>query len=550
MCGIFFYKNGDRLSAELEELLLNYFNRIQHRGPDDTSYVISDDKFIGFHRLAINGLSEKGDQPFEYDREDGAKDYMICNGEIYNWWELNTRYELGLEEDDSDCAVIYPLYKKIGLKKMIDLLDGVFAFIIVDGENICAGRDPIGIRPLFWSLEDEKIGFCSEAKGLSDKMRMQPFPPGSYWKSNWVNSTPKSFFKIDDWKDISPNPFLSIVKESEMNRAIVDTFTRAVKKRMLSDRPIGCLLSGGLDSSLVAAILQKEMKGKKLNTYSIGFKGSPDLEAARKVADHIRSNHHEVILRWKEIEEKLPEIIMKLETYDTTTIRASIGMYFISKYIKEKTDDVVIFSGEGADELAQGYLYFHRQPSNTMGHLESMRLMNNLYMYDVLRADRTTAAHGLEVRVPFLDKQFMKLIVTLPYNRVCPHKQIEKYLIRSAFAKTGLLPDEILWRKKEAFSDGVSSQQKNWLDKIKKMAKLYVSDEDMENVGKVISHCVPRTKEEYFYRKIFDTFYKNAEDFIPDFWMPKWSPETIDPSARTLAIYESASPQTSSHSDK
>jgi asparagine synthase (glutamine-hydrolysing) len=538
MCGIFFYKNGDPITQELEELLVNYLNRIQHRGPDDTSYVISDDQFIGFHRLAINGLSEKGDQPFEYDRDDGAKDYIICNGEIYNWRELNERYELGLEEDDSDCAVIYPLYKKIGLKKMIDMLDGVFAFIIVDGENICAGRDPIGVRPLFWSLEDGRIGFCSEAKGLSDKMRMRPFPPGSYWKSSWVNSTPKSFFKIEEWKDVSPNPFLSIMKESEMKKAIADTFIRAVKKRMLSDRPIGCLLSGGLDSSLVAAILQREMKDKKLNTYSIGFKGSPDLEAARKVAYHIGSNHHEVILKWKEIEEKLPEIIMKLETYDTTTIRASIGMYFVSKYIREKTDDVVIFSGEGADELAQGYLYFHRQPSDTMGHLESMRLMNNLYMYDVLRADRTTAAHGLEVRVPFLDKQFMKLIVSLPYSKVCPQKKTEKYLIRSAFAKTGLLPDEILWRKKEAFSDGVSSQQKNWLDKIKKMAKLFVSDEDMENVGQLISHCVPRTKEEYFYRKIFDTFYKNAEDFIPEFWMPKWSPETIDPSARTLAIYE------------
>jgi asparagine synthase (glutamine-hydrolysing) len=537
MCGIFFYKNGEEISAELEELLINYLNRIQHRGPDDTSYFIFEDKFIGFHRLAINGLSEKGDQPFEYDKEDGTKDYIICNGEIYNWWELNTRYDLGLEEDDSDCAVIYPLYKKIGLKKMIDLLDGVFAFVIVDGENICAGRDPIGVRPLFWSLEDNKIGFCSEAKGLTEKMRMLPFPPGSYWKSKWNNKSPKSFFKIDDWKDVSPNPFLSIMKESEVNKAIVNTFTKAIKKRMLSDRPIGCLLSGGLDSSLVAAILQREMKDKKLNTYSIGFKGSPDLEAARKVADHIGSNHHEVFLKWKKIEESLPEIIMQLETYDTTTIRASIGMYFVSKYIRENTEDVVIFSGEGADELCQGYLYFHRQPSSAMGHSESMRLMNNLFMYDVLRADRTTAAHGLEVRVPFLDKQFMKLIVSLSCNKVCPQKQIEKYLIRSAFAKTGLLPDEILWRKKEAFSDGVSSQQKNWLDKIKKMAKLHVTDEEMQNVANIIKHCTPRTKEEYFYRKIFDTFYKNAEDFIPDFWMPKWSPETIDPSARTLTIY-------------
>ena len=518
---------------------MSFFNRIQHRGPDDTSYVIDEDKFIGFHRLAINGLSEKGDQPFEYDTENGLKDYLICNGEIYNWWELNKRYELGLDEDDSDCAIIYPLYKKIGLKKMIDLLDGVFAFIIIEGENICAGRDPIGVRPLFWSMEDDKIGFCSEAKGLTDKMRMKPFPPGSYWKSNWKNETPKSFFKIDEWKNVSPNRFLSIMSDSQMNKAIVDTFVEAIKKRLLSDRPIGCLLSGGLDSSLVAAILQKEMKGKKLNTYSIGFNGSPDLEAAKKVADYIGSNHHEVILQWKEIKEKLPEIIMKLETYDTTTIRASIGMYFVSKYIRENTDDVVIFSGEGADELAQGYLYFHRQPTSTMGHLESVRLMNNLYMYDVLRADRTTASHGLEVRVPFLDKQFMKLIMSIPYNKVCPQKQTEKYLIRSAFSKTGLLPDEILWRKKEAFSDGVSSQEKNWLDKIKKMAKLYVTDEEMNNVEKVIKHCVPRTKEEYFYRKIFDALYTNAEDFIPDFWMPQWSPETVDPSARTLTIYNS-----------
>jgi len=539
MCGIFFYKNGEQISAELEEILLSFFNRIQHRGPDDTSYVIDEDKFIGFHRLAINGLSEKGDQPFEYDTENGLKDYSICNGEIYNWWELNKRYELGLDEDDSDCAIIYPLYKKIGLKKMIDLLDGVFAFVIIEGENICAVRDPIGVRPLFWSLEDDKIGFCSEAKGLTDKMRMKPFPPGSYWKSKWKNETPKSFFKIDEWKNVSPNPFLSIMSDSQMNKAIVETFVEAIKKRLLSDRPIGCLLSGGLDSSLVAAILQKEMKGKKLNTYSIGFNGSPDLEAAKKVADYIGSNHHEVILKWKEIKERLPEIIMKLETYDTTTIRASIGMYFVSKYIRENTDDVVIFSGEGADELAQGYLYFHRQPTSTMGHLESVRLMNNLYMYDVLRADRTTASHGLEVRVPFLDKQFMKLIMSLPYNKVCPQKQTEKYLIRSAFAKTGLLPDEILWRKKEAFSDGVSSQEKNWLDKIKKMAKLYVTDEEMSNVDKVIKHCAPRTKEEYFYRKIFDALYTNAEDFIPDFWMPQWSPETVDPSARTLTIYNS-----------
>jgi len=535
MCGIFFYKNGEPISSELEKIIYSNFNRIKHRGPDSSSFIIINDMFIGFHRLAINGLSEKGNQPFEYKNNDGSKSYVICNGEIYNWNELNKRHKLGIEEDSSDCAILYPLYKKFGLEQMVDMLDGVFAFIIIDGDNICVGRDPIGVRPLFWSLEENKIGFCSEAKGLCELMDMIQYPPGSYWE--YKKGGPHKFFNIEEWRDISPNPFLSLMREKEINNAIVETFVNAVRKRMLSERPIGCLLSGGLDSSLVASILQKEMGNKKLNTYSIGFRGSPDLDAARKVAKHIGSNHHEVLLKWKNIEERFPEIIMQLETYDTTTIRASVGMYFISKYIKENTDDTVIFSGEGADELCQGYLYFHRQPSEIMGHVESMRLMNNLYMYDVLRADRTTAAHGLELRVPFLDKEFMKLIVSLPYKKVCPHNNIEKYLIRNAFSKLDLLPDEILWRKKEAFSDGVSSQRKNWLDKIKKMVKYYVTDIEMENAENDIKHCTPRTKEEYYYRKIFDSFYKNAEGFINQFWMPKWSPETNDPSARTLALY-------------
>jgi len=535
MCGIFFYKNGEPISSELEKIIYSNFNRIKHRGPDSSSFIIINDMFIGFHRLAINGLNEKGNQPFEYENKDGSKVYIICNGEIYNWRELNKRYKLGIEEDSSDCEILYPLYKKFGLEQMIDMLDGVFAFIIVDGDNICVGRDPIGVRPLFWSLEENKIGFCSEAKGLCELMDMIQYPPGSYWEYKKDGS--HRFFNIEEWRDVSPNPFLSLMREKEINNVIVETLTNAVRKRMLSERPIGCLLSGGLDSSLVASILQKEMGDKKLNTYSIGFRGSPDLDAARKVAKYIGSNHHEVLLKWKEIEEKFPEIIMQLETYDTTTIRASVGMYFISKYIKENTDDIVIFSGEGADELCQGYLYFHRQPSETMGHIESMRLMNDLYMYDVLRADRTTAAHGLELRVPFLDKQFMKLIVSLPHKKVCPHNNIEKYLIRNAFSKLSLLPDEILWRKKEAFSDGVSSQKKNWLDKIKKMVKYYITDIEMENVENDIKHCTPRTKEEYYYRKVFDSFYKNAEGFINQFWMPKWCPETNDPSARTLALY-------------
>jgi len=331
---------------------------------------------------------------------------------------------------------------------------------------------------------------------------------------------------------------LSFLKDSDIYKTIEKVFTQAVHKRLLSDRPIGSLLSGGLDSSLVAAIVQKEMnkQGKKLNTYSIGFKDSPDLKAARLVADYIGSNHHEVILDMKEIETRLPEIIRQLETWDTTTIRASVGMYFVSEYIRKNSKDVVIFSGEGSDELCQGYLYFHRQPVDTEGQKESFRLMNDLYMYDVLRADRTTAAHGLELRVPFLDKEFMKLISSLVPRKVCPRKGIEKYLIRRSFQESGLLPDEILWRKKEAFSDGVSSEKDNWLNKIKTLTNELISDDEFEESKNYIKHSPPRTKEELYYRKIYNNYYKNHE-WIAYYWMPKWSGETIDPSARTLNIY-------------
>lgn len=522
MCGIFFYKDG-KLSEESIKHIKEQFERIKHRGPDDSQFIVNNNRCIGFHRLSINGITEKGDQPFVY--ENG---YVICNGEIYNWKVLNERFNLGLDEDDSDCAVLMPLYKKLGLEKMVELLDGVFAFVIVDGDEVMAARDPIGVRPLFWGCN--KIGFCSEAKGLINLMDVEPFPPGSYWSSS--NGYTKQYFDIREWRDNGPNPYLSLMGEKAINKVVRDVLVNAVRKRVLSERPIGCLLSGGLDSSLVAAILKKEIGN--LNTYSIGFKDSPDLLAAKKVADHIGSNHHEIVLDWKEVEGRLPEIVMQLETFDTTTIRASVGMFFISEYIKKNTEDIVIFSGEGADELCQGYLYFHRQPSSMMGNMESMRLMENLYMYDVLRADRTTAAHGLELRVPFLDREFMKLVVSLKPELVGPRNGIEKWLIRRAFSKTNLLPEEILWRKKEAFSDGVSSEKKNWIDKIKNMAKNMVSESDM----KTYQHCRPRTLEELYYRKIFEAFYPDGENWIKDFWMPKWSPETTDPSARTLNIYK------------
>jgi len=536
MCGIFFLKYFKNKKIN-EELILKNFNKIQHRGPDKSVFHNNDAFFIGFHRLAINGITPMGDQPFEYIKGQN-KVYVMCNGEIYNYRELNKKYGLGLKEGMSDCAVIYPLFLKVGLEKMIDLLDGVFAFVIYDTEDnsIYAGRDPIGVRPLFYGYNEEEIGFASEAKALSDLMEVVPFPPGSYFSTHIGH--PKHFFDIEEFKDCPPNHYLTLMNDTQIYESVRNVFIKAVRKRMLSERPIGSLLSGGLDSSLVASIVQREMRenGMILNTYSIGFEGSPDLKYARKVADFIGSNHHEVILDMDDILHTLPEIIRQLETWDTTTIRASIGMYFLSKYIKENSEDVVIFSGEGVDELCQGYLYFHRQPNEMMGHMESMRLMRNLYMYDVLRADRTTAAHGLELRVPFLDKDFMKLITSLPYRKVCPRKGIEKYLVRKAFDGFGYLPEDILWRTKEAFSDGVSSEHNNWLDKLKQAAEVLVTGKEVEYYREVVLHCVPRTREEVLYRKIFREYYR-VDEWIGDYWMPKWSPETNDPSARTLKLY-------------
>ena len=540
MCGIFFLKYlNQSIDGKQLKIILDSFERIKHRGPDKTDYLVDNENtFIGFHRLAINGLGEKGDQPFVYDKENGGKIFVICNGEIYNWEELNKKYDLGLEADDSDCAVIYPLFEKFGIEKMIDMLDGVFAFVIYDNDTgeVWAGRDPIGVRPLFWANKDV-YGFASEAKSLVDLVECEPFPPGSYFYSG--DGYPKPFFRIDEYKNSGSNKYFSLVDDKEIYATVRKVFTRAVIKRMLAHRPIGSLLSGGLDSSLVASIVQSEMKknGKCLNTYSIGFEGSPDLAAARVVAEHIGSNHHEVKLDMSEIKRRLPDIVEQLETWDTTTIRASIGMYFLSEYIRKNSEDVVIFSGEGADELCQGYLYFHRQPHDMGGYGESMRLMGNLYMYDVLRADRTTAAHGLELRVPFLDKEFMKLITSLPPRKICPRKGIEKYLIRRSFDGSGLLPDSILWRTKEAFSDGVSSEQKNWLEELKKNGMMVTDEEEFEKAKRTILHSPPRTREEFYYRKIFNDHYGNNDTWIREYWMPKWSPETVDPSARTLKIY-------------
>jgi asparagine synthase (glutamine-hydrolysing) len=307
---------------------------------------------------------------------------------------------------------------------------------------------------------------------------------------------------------------------------------------MHADRPIGCLLSGGLDSSLVAALVQRQTD-HPLHTFSVGMKGATDLVAAQTVADFIGSTHHHVELRAEEFLDAIPKVIKALESYDVTTVRASVGMYLLAKYIRQNTDIKVIFSGEGSDEVCQGYIYFHLQPTLQAGDEESRRLIHDLLYYDVLRADRTTAAWGLELRVPFLDTDFIRMYLGLDESLRCPQHGIEKYTLRKAFDEEKLLPPDILWRAKEAFSDGCSSPEVSWHHIIQEKAETVVTDQELETAPQIFPHNTPKTKEAYWFRSIFESHYPDMAHLIPYQWMPKWvDPTLTDPSARALKHYK------------
>jgi asparagine synthase (glutamine-hydrolysing) len=376
------------------------------------------------------------------------------------------------------------------------------------------------------------------------KSVIEPFRPGHHASLSFNDDGVATIKKMTPYTSLTKIPEFdcSVKVKSDIKENIRALFTEAVRKRLMSDRRIGCLLSGGLDSSLVTAVLVKLARESGISypiqTFSVGMTGSTDLAAARKVADFLSTEHHELVFTPEEGLAAIPDVIEYLESYDITTVRASVGMYLISKYIREKTDTVVIFSGEGSDELAQGYIYFHKAPSAEEADVESKRLLEDLYLYDVLRGDRSTAAHGLEIRVPFLDVAFTSYFLSLTPSIRQPHEKVEKYLLRSAFDEEGLLPNEILWRPKEAFSDGVSSTKagESWYEIIQKHCKRIVSDIKLETAAERYPFSTPKTKEAYYYRKIFENKYPGQSHLIPYMWLPKWS-DSQDPSARTLAHY-------------
>ena len=538
MCGIFFVQEKVNENQDLN----NNSENIRSRGPDNTTVIEKNINntsiYFKFHRLSINDTSDNGNQPFF-----NLNCITMCNGEIYNMKKLIENHNLNNLKSNSDCEVIIPLYKKYGFRNMLNMLDGVFSIVLYDLDTHMTyiGRDRVGVRPLFYQVDFNSLFFscCSEMKGLDIKRgSIRQLDGGKFISYRMDDSTidynKQSYHSFDDIMAHMPQ------NEDPLNfciKNIHDKLVDAVEKRLMSDREIGCFLSGGVDSSVICAIMSRiyERKGKKLKTFSIGFPTSTDLKYSRIVADHIHSDHTEIILDIKDIPNKLKDVIYATETFDITTIRASVGMYLLSEYISKNTEDVVILSGEGSDEVFGGYLYFHDAPNDDSFDRECKRLIRKLPYFDVLRADRCTASHGLELRVPFLDYSFVEYVHSIPSKWRRALNGYEKYILRKAFED--YLPSEIVWRRKEGFSDGVGGL-KPWYSSIQEYADSLLSQEEFDELKSDCYIDLP-SKEAALYYKIYREFYGNQIKCIPYYWMPKWqSSDLKDPSGRRVKAWD------------
>ena len=527
MCGIFAYL------GLYNKGLKSYANKIQHRGPDNTIFkLIKDNIYLHFHRLKINGLDNESNQPFHIN---GV--WLICNGEIYNFRTLINLNSF-VYKTHSDCEIIIHMYLKYGMEKTCQMLDGVFAFILYDEntDSVFVARDHLGIRPLYIGHNDNgDIGFASEAKSLTFMTNIEQFPPRNFWNSK--TNVFKTYYEftnnlIDD-------------NEEKVCNLIKYYLTEATRKRFtMADVEVGCLLSGGLDSSLVTSICSRFLNTpKKLKTFSIGLKGSPDLKNAQVVADYIGTNHYSYEVSEDEFLKAVDETIYCLGTYDITTIRASVGHMLVSRYVRRDTNVKVLFSGEVADELGS-YLYFMNAPDEEAYQKECIRLLNDIHYFDGLRSDRSISFAGIESRVPFSDKDFVNYYLSInPKLKMFNNNRIEKYLIRKAFANFSYLPDSVLWRRKNGFSDSVSSKERSWSVIIAEHIDTLITDDEFQTESIKYIHNTPKSKEAYYYRKKFCEYYNEDgtryhDNLTPYMWLPKWCGDVSDPSARVLNIYK------------
>ena len=509
MCGIVAIFNIQEQTPELRQKALRMSQKIRHRGPDWSGIYTGGSAILCHERLSIVD-PESGRQPlFAPDK----KQVLAVNGEIYNHQDIRKRFEGKYQfQTGSDCEVILALYREKGID-FLDDLSGIFAFALYDAERdeFLIARDPIGVIPLYIGYDsDGKVYVASELKTLEGQCeRYEPFLPGHYY---WSREPGMKRYYKRDWFSYD-----AVKDNTASTRAIHDALEDAVRRQLMSDVPYGVLLSGGLDSSVISAVAEKyaerriEEGGRerawwpRLHSFAVGLKGAPDLAKARMVADHIGTVHHEINYTIQEGLDAIRDVIYFIETYDVTTVRASTPMYLLARVIKSMGIKMVL-SGEGADEIFGGYLYFHKAPTAQAFHEETVRKLSKLYMYDCLRANKSLSAWGVEGRVPFLDKEFLDVAMrTNPEAKMCPGKTIEKRIVREAFAD--LLPDAVAWRQKEQFSDGVGY---SWIDTLKQVTSDLVSDEQMAHAAERFPINPPRNKAEYYYRSIF------AEHFPSD----------------------------------
>jgi asparagine synthase (glutamine-hydrolysing) len=598
MCGIFGYlvlKNKE----DMHKAIFEAFIQVQMRGPDRSEFKQINEfitSYLGFHRLAIMDRSTSGDQPFTLEIKDTSQHrslYTMCNGEIYNFHQLAEENNFKhLLKSRSDCETIQYMHAKYGFTETLKQLRGEFAISILEVDHmhqtitLHLGRDQTAVRPLFLGIDENGIAFGSTLRSIVDIVQPDKIKQVARGESIQITVSKndsdikmniesniyhildqkgfESKFINSDQLDVSNIP--SVVFDSIYN-SLVD----AVECRLESDRPLGALLSGGLDSSLVVSIAAKYLKscgqGKRLKTFSIGIPGSTDKEYAEMVAKHCDTDHTHCEFTEQEFLDAIPEVIGAIESYDITTVRASVGQFLISRWIKQNTDIRVLLIGDGSDELCSGYMYFHNAPTDYDSHLENVRLLEKIQYFDVLRADRCIAYNGLEARVPFLDHRFVDLYLSIPPQYRVPMKEesvissggrrIEKWLLRKSFDRSyevkdfyiddrvndiptkSYLPDEVLWRKKEAFSDGVSSNKRSWYQVIQENVDSIYTDDELKLYQPPGMHLKPITKEALHYRYIFNKkFHPLAATVIPEYWMPRWSGNVNDPSARILKVYD------------
>jgi asparagine synthase (glutamine-hydrolysing) len=528
MCGIVGIFNIQEQTPDLRQKALRMSQKIRHRGPDWSGIYTGNSAILCHERLSIVD-PESGKQPlFSPDK----KEVLAVNGEIYNHLDIRASFPDYAFQTGSDCEVILALYRQwkeksrsltsaealhASIVSMIEKLSGIFAFALYDAEDgsFLVARDPIGVIPLYIGYDpDGKVYVASELKALEGQCdHYEPFLPGHYY---WSKDPGMKRYYHRDWMEGKTRP-KSTLSYGQAVEEIRQGLMSAVKRQLMSDVPYGVLLSGGLDSSVISAISERysstrvENGGEtraywpRLHSFAVGLKGAPDLAKAKLVADYIGTVHHEINYTIQEGLDAIRDVIYFIETYDVTTVRASTPMYLLARVIKSMGIKMVL-SGEGADEIFGGYLYFHKAPSPEEFHKETVRKLSKLYQYDCLRANKSLAAWGVEGRVPFLDKEFLDIAMTIdPSYKMCPGKTIEKKVVRDAF--TDMLPEEVAWRQKEQFSDGVGY---SWIDTLKQITASAVSDEQMAHAAERFPINPPRNKEEYYYRSIF------AEHFPSD----------------------------------